>query len=86
LVRLKWQTACAGDEPISYYEIWRDHQKVNEVAYQPQTSKKPFEVANAVGDETAHTYQIATVDAGGHKAMTDEIHVAPGRGVRIIHD
>lgn len=77
LVRLKWQTAYAGDEPISHYEIWRDHQMVNQVAYRPQTSKKPFEFGDAVSDKTAHTYQIAAVDAAGHKAMTDEIHVAP---------
>jgi hypothetical protein len=76
VISLKWQTAYAGDEPISRYEIWRDHQMVNQVAYQPQTSKKPFEFVDAVNDKTAHTYQLATVDAAGHKAMTDEIPVA----------
>jgi hypothetical protein len=77
VVSLKWQTAYAGDEPISHYEIWRDHQMVDQVAYQPQTNKKPFEFADAVSDKTAHTYQIATVDAAGHKAMTEEINVLP---------
>ena len=75
VVSLNWQMAYAGDEPISHYEIWRDHQMVDQVAYQPQTSKKPFEFADAVSDKTAHTYQIATVDAAGHKALTEEIHV-----------
>lgn len=75
VVTLKWQTAYAGDEPITRYEIWRDRQMVSQMAYQPQTTRKPFEIADAVSDKTAHTYQIATVDRSGHKAMTDEIHV-----------
>ena len=75
-VSLEWQTAYAGDEPISHYEIWRDHQMVNQMAHNPQTSKKPFEFADAVSDKAAHTYQIATVDDAGHKAMTGELHVA----------
>jgi len=73
VVSLKWQTAFAGDEPISHYEIWRDHRRVDQVVHQPQTSKKPFEFADAVGGTTAHTYQIATVDAAGRKAVTGEI-------------
>jgi aryl-alcohol dehydrogenase-like predicted oxidoreductase len=75
VVSLKWQTAFAGDEAISHYEIWRDHQKINQVAHQPQTSKKPFEFADAVRDMTAHTYQIATVDAAGHNAMTGDLQL-----------
>jgi hypothetical protein len=75
LVHLKWQTAYAGDEPIAHYEIWRDHQKVNQVAHKPQISKKPFEFADAVRDKAAHTYQIATIDAAGRKALTQELQV-----------
>jgi len=75
VVSLKWQTAFAGDEPITRYEIWRDRQMVNQVAFRPQISRKPFEFADTVNDMTAHTYQIATVDAASHKAMTDEILV-----------
>jgi hypothetical protein len=76
VVGLKWQTAFAGDEPITHYEIWRDHQKVDQVVHQAQTSKKPFEFADAVGDKTAHTYQIATVDAAGRKAMTGDLELS----------
>ena len=75
LVSLKWQTAFAGDEPISHYEIWRDHQKLDQVAHQPQTSKKPFEFADAVRDTAAHTYQIATVDAKSRMALTGELQL-----------
>ena len=75
LVSLKWQTAFAGDEPISRYEIWRDRQKLDQVAHQPQTSKKPFEFADAVRDTAAHTYQIATVDAKSRMALTGELQL-----------
>ena len=75
VVSLKWQTAFAGDEPISHYEIWRDHQKLDQVAHQPQTSKKPFEFADAVRDTAAHTYQIATVDAKSRMALTGELQL-----------
>jgi aryl-alcohol dehydrogenase-like predicted oxidoreductase len=75
VVSLKWQTAFAGDEPITHYEIWRDKEKVYQVAHQPQTSKKPFEFADAVPDTTAHAYQIATVDAAGRKAQTGALQL-----------
>jgi aryl-alcohol dehydrogenase-like predicted oxidoreductase len=75
LVLLKWQTAYAGDEPIVSYEIWRDHEKVEQVPHEPQTTKKPFEFADAVPDKAAHMYQIATIDAAGRKALTEELLV-----------
>jgi aryl-alcohol dehydrogenase-like predicted oxidoreductase len=77
VVSLKWQTAYAGDQPISHYEIWRDRQMVSQVAHQPQISKKPFAFDDAVSDKTIHIYQIGTIDASGHKAMTDDIRVGP---------
>jgi len=76
VVNLKWQTAYAGDEPIACYEILRDHRMVHQTAYQPQTTTKPFEFVDALDDKTAHTYQLAAVDAAGHKATTGEINIA----------
>jgi len=74
-VALRWQTAFAGDEPIAHYEIWRDHQRVGQVTHHPQTSKKPFEYADTVRDKTTHTYQIATLDVAGRKALTEELQI-----------
>jgi aryl-alcohol dehydrogenase-like predicted oxidoreductase len=74
-VGLKWQTAYAGDAPITHYEIWRDHQKVGQVAHHPQTSKKPFEYTDVVRDNAAHAYQVATIDAAGRKALTEGLQV-----------
>ena len=73
LVRLRWQTAFAGDEPIVSYEIWRDHEKVTEVAHQPQTTRRPFVFEEAITDAAAHVYQIKTLDAAGRSAATADL-------------
>ena len=75
VIRLKWQTAFAGDEPLARYEIWRDHQKVSQVAHKPQISKKPFVFEEVMNDKAAHNYQIATVDAAGRSAASEELLV-----------
>jgi len=74
-VRLTWQTAFAGDEAIVRYEIWRDHRRISQVPYQPQTTHKPFVFEDVVADRTAHHYQITTVDAAGRSAATDGIPI-----------
>ena len=73
LIRLKWQTAFAGDEPIARYEIWRDHQKISQVAHRPQITRKPFVFEEALNDRAAHQYQVATVDAAGRSAASEEL-------------
>jgi hypothetical protein len=75
VIRLKWQTAYAGDEPLARYEIWRDHQKVGQVAHQPQISRKPFVFEEVVDDKAAHSYQVSTVDAAGRNAPTTDLLV-----------
>jgi aryl-alcohol dehydrogenase-like predicted oxidoreductase len=76
LARLQWQTAFAGDEPIVHYEIWRDSKKINQVAYQPQTSKKPLVFEEVLKDQAAHNYQIKSVDAAGRNASTADLPLA----------
>ncbi len=73
LARVQWQTAYAGDEPILSYEIWRDQKKVGAVPHQPQTSKQPFLFQEAIGDGSAHTYQVRSVDAAGRSAATGDL-------------
>ena len=75
VVRLQWQTALAGDEPIVRYEIWRDQQKISQVAYQPQLSKKPFVFEDVVKDKAAHAYQLKTVDAVSRVAATEVLPI-----------
>jgi|WetSurMetagenome_2_1015567.scaffolds.fasta_scaffold77028_2 aryl-alcohol dehydrogenase-like predicted oxidoreductase len=78
-VRLKWQTAFAGDEPLVRYEIWRDHQKAGQINHQPQTSRKPFLFEEAVKDVSVHNYRIVAVDAAGRNATTADL-VLPAAG------
>jgi len=73
LARLRWQTAYAGDEPILFYEIWRDQKKVTAVPYEPQTSKHPFVFEEAIKDKSAHVYQIKALDAAGRSAATADV-------------
>ena len=76
VVRLKWQTAYAGNEPITGYEIWRDQRKISQVSHAPQTSKRPFVFEEVLRDKTAHHYQIKTVDAAGRTAPTGDLLLA----------
>ncbi len=71
--KLEWQTAYAGDEPIVRYEIWRDNNRVGEVAHKPQTTRAPFVYKETLPDSSAHKYKILTVDAAGRTAGTEEI-------------
>jgi aryl-alcohol dehydrogenase-like predicted oxidoreductase len=79
MIRLKWQTAYAGDESLARYEVWRDHQKVSQVAHQPQISRKPFVFEEVVDDKAAHSYQVASVDTAGRNAPTGDL-VVPSVG------
>ena len=71
--RLQWQTAYAGDEPILSYEIWRDQQKVAEVAHKPQTTRQPFLFEETIEDRSAHVYQVKALDAAGRSAATADL-------------
>lgn len=76
IARLSWQTAYAGDRPIVHYEVLRDGEIVGTVEHQPQTTKTPFRFEDTLADQTAHGYTIATVDAAGRIAATDELRIA----------
>jgi aryl-alcohol dehydrogenase-like predicted oxidoreductase len=75
IVRLTWQTAYAGDEPLARYEIWRDRQKIGQATHQPQVSRTPFLFEDAVSDQAAHTYSIAAVDAAGRSAVSGDLPI-----------
>jgi hypothetical protein len=73
VAQITWQTAYAGDEPIVYYEIWREQQKVGQVAHTPQVSRTPFIFKETLSDNAAHNYRVLTVDATGRTAKTEDI-------------
>lgn len=79
VAQLTWQTAYAGDQPLSHYEIFRDQEKIGRVDHQPQTTKKPFAFQERLNDRMAHRYRLAAVDASGRMAGSGEF-VLPAIG------
>jgi len=74
-VKLTWQTAYAGDEPISHYEISRDGKNIGRVAHHPQINKTPFLFEDKTAGVNAHKYEITTVDAIGRRASRGDLVV-----------
>jgi hypothetical protein len=72
-VQVKWQTAYAGDEPITHYEIWRDNKKIGQLAHKPQINRSPFSYQEVLKDKQEHRYQIVTVDAIGRTAKSEDL-------------
>ncbi|QGY43880.1 hypothetical protein GM418_09485 [Maribellus comscasis] len=69
--KITWQTAYAGDEPISHYEVTVDGKTAGKVEHKPQVLKeKPFvfELEN-MGSEIS----VAAVDKAGNKAKANLI-------------
>jgi aryl-alcohol dehydrogenase-like predicted oxidoreductase len=62
---INWNTAFAGDEPITAYHIYRDGVKIKEIAYTPQITTDPFTYSEALNDKTEHTYIVKVVDKKG---------------------
>jgi len=65
--KLTWNTAYAGDHPISHYEITINGEKAGEVKHKPQTlNSKPFGLKTGLkeGDIVA----VVAVDKAGNRA------------------
>jgi len=63
LVRLTWQTAFAGDEPIQSYHVFREGEKIGEVKHHPQINKRPFYFDDSPFASDAYEYTVISVDA-----------------------
>jgi|GEM_PF-145337 len=81
---LTWQTAYAGDQPLSHYEIRRDEFRsagfehdsettVGRVEHRPQTTMSPFAFQDRLKDQLAHRYRVVSVDASGRMAGSQEL-------------
>ena len=82
---LTWQTAYAGDQPLSHYEIRRDEFRsagfehdpestfVGRVEHSPQTTKSPFTFQDRLKDQLAHRYRVISVDVTGRMAGSEEL-------------
>ena len=72
-VKLTWNNSYAGDAPISHYEIIRDGQKIDQVAFKPQISRKPLVYDDSVTGTNGHEYELICVDHMGRKAKTQKL-------------
>jgi len=66
--RITWDTAIAGDEPLSHYEIIADGVKINTVPHKPQVSTEPFSYTCDAGGKE---FRVVAVDAVGGKAESE---------------
>ncbi|MDY7017958.1 MAG: aldo/keto reductase [Nitrospirota bacterium] len=72
-VRVLWNTAYAGDEPLAFYEVLKDGKPFKRVQAVPQTSLESFFVMDALAKETAHTYQVRVIDRAGRSRASQEV-------------
>lgn len=72
-VKITWDTAIAGDEPIAKYQVCRGHQVLGEIVHKPQTSMKPFEFVVSKPTEGSIPISVKTVDVAGRST---ELQVA----------
>jgi aryl-alcohol dehydrogenase-like predicted oxidoreductase len=73
IVKLTWQTAYAGNEPISHYEILRDGERIGRVDYRPQLDKSPLLFEDRAAAAGGHKYVVATVDAIDRRAEAGDL-------------
>lgn len=86
VARLTWQTAYAGDQPLSHYEIQRDEFRradfgspphlntvVGRVEHRPQTTLEPFTFNDPLKDKLPHRYRVIAVDATGRRADSQDL-------------
>ena len=72
-VRLEWHSAYAAGDPIVRYEVFRRHERVGEVPFRPQTSRRPFSFEDKSapkGHSGGLYYRIRAVDEAGRHADT----------------
>ena len=75
VVRLTWNSAYAGVDPIASYQIWRGTQNIGNVAHSPQTTRTPFQFEDTLNDRAAHRYRIVAVDSGGQEMTSGDLLV-----------
>ncbi len=72
-VKLQWETAFAGDEPLKEYMILRDGKEVDRIRHNPQTSKDPFEYLDQLNDRDRHEYVIISEDLKERRATSEKL-------------
>jgi aryl-alcohol dehydrogenase-like predicted oxidoreductase len=74
-VKLSWDSAYAGDFPLSRYEIYVEGTRVGSVDHKPQTSKEPFTFEASLPADKSATCKIVAVDEAGHQVAGPESRI-----------
>ena len=75
IVRVAWQGAYAGIDPLAEYQVWRGNVNVGKMPHRPQTTKAPFVYEETVADRAGHRYRVIAVDAGGQMMPSSDVWV-----------
>lgn len=67
-VRIEWDTATAGDEPIVEYAVWRNDLRIGTVPHKPQVTEVPFSLVDTGAGSRKGSYRIVSVDRVGREA------------------
>jgi hypothetical protein len=70
-IKLTWNTAYAGNEPLKCYEIYRDNEKIGKVDHKPQIDMDPFVYDDKVIDKDRHVYKVVSVDINDRTADSE---------------
>lgn len=73
VVEIAWNTAFAGDVPLTHYEIQRDGKTIRKVIHKPQTDKTPFTVLDKPEDTSGHEYTVVVTDIAGRIAKSEAV-------------
>ncbi len=71
-IKLAWDTAYAGDFPVSHYEVFRDGEQVGSIPHTPQTTKEPFIFRDETG---GRSYRVVSVDTEDNRAESEPLVV-----------
>ena len=70
-VRVSWDTAYAGTEPIERYEVLRDDELIGSIPHTPQITEKRYHYDDIFGKnqkEGVYRYKVRALDAVGNSA------------------
>ena len=70
-IRVSWDTAYAGTEPIERYEVLRDDELVGSIPHTPQITGKRYhydDIFNEHQKDGVRHYKVRAVDASGNSA------------------
>lgn len=80
-VRISWDTAYAGTEPIERYDVYRDGELIGTVPHRPQITLKRFTYDDVLDESQGGQsilYSVKAVDTKGNSAESDSM------GLRLL--